>query len=462
MRLRDKAMAATTALALTVLLGGLAAPAQASARPHFQMPFPCDEEWNGATRKPHPTYLGAGSYALDFNKGSGYDDFGREVVASAAGTVERAWDSTWGQVVINHGGTWKTKYVHLDKSSAKVLKVGDKVAQGDLVGYVGETGAPGAPHLHYEQWGNGAIQHIWFDGARITYGALGVYNGPLYVSKNCGAPVRSAQNIVVGDFDGDGKADLAYGNGSSIMWSKSGSKGWEVLKKTSKLRAADLLVGDFDGDGKADLAHGNGESIMWSKGGKKGWEVLKKTSKLRAADLLVGDFDGDGKADLAHGNGESIMWSKGGKKGWEVLKKTSKLRAADLLVGDFDGDGIDDLAYGNGSSILWSKSGRAAWAQLKKTSRLKAESLLVGDFDGDGKADLAHGNGQSIMWSKGGRRGWEPLKNKSKLRADRLLVADLDGNGRADLVRTTGSSLDWSKNGRQAWAARFSTKVTIS
>jgi len=417
MRLRDKAMAATTALALTVLLGGLAAPAQASARPHFQMPFPCDEEWNGATRKPHPTYLGAGSYALDFNKGSGYDDFGREVVASAAGTVERAWDSTWGQVVINHGGTWKTKYVHLDKSSAKVLKVGDKVAQGDLVGYVGETGAPGAPHLHYEQWGNGAIQHIWFDGARITYGALGVYNGPLYVSKNCGAPVRSAQNIVVGDFDGDGKADLAYGNGSSIMWSKSGSKGWEVLKKTSKLRAADLLVGDFDGDGKADLAHGNGESIMWSKGGKKGWEVLNKKSKLRAADLLVGDFDGDG---------------------------------------------IDDLAYGNGSSILWSKSGRAAWAQLKKTSRLKAESLLVGDFDGDGKADLAHGNGQSIMWSKGGRRGWEPLKNKSKLRADRLLVADLNGNGRADLVRTTGSSLDWSKNGRQAWAARFSTKVTIS
>lgn len=264
--------------------------------------------------------------------------------------------------MINHGGTWKTKYVHLDKSSAKVLKVGDKVAQGDLVGYVGETGAPGAPHLHYEQWGNGAIQHIWFDGARITYGALGVYNGPLYVSKNCGAPVRSAQNIVVGDFDGDGKADLAYGNGSSIMWSKGGKKGWEVLNKKSKLRAADLLVGDFDGDGIDDLAYGNGSSILWSKSGRAAWAQLKKTSRLKAESLLVGDFDGDGKADLAHGNGQSIMWSKGGRRGWEPLKNKSKLRADRLLVADLNGNGRADLVRTTGSSLDWSKNGRQAWA----------------------------------------------------------------------------------------------------
>jgi murein DD-endopeptidase MepM/ murein hydrolase activator NlpD len=75
---------------------------------------------------------------------------GTPVYATGNGRVEKTTKSRRGygnQVVINHGFTYKTLYAHLQ---SYVVRRGQKVKRGDLIGYVGSTGVSTAPHLHYE------------------------------------------------------------------------------------------------------------------------------------------------------------------------------------------------------------------------------------------------------------------------------------------------------------------------
>lgn len=76
---------------------------------------------------------------------------GTVVRATADGTIAFAgWQNGYGNVIfIRHQGTYSTVYGHLSKL-APGLGVGDKVAQGDTIGYVGMTGWATGPHLHYE------------------------------------------------------------------------------------------------------------------------------------------------------------------------------------------------------------------------------------------------------------------------------------------------------------------------
>lgn len=76
---------------------------------------------------------------------------GTPVVASGDGRV--TWASRNGSfgnlVVIKHGERFETKYAHLS-SYARGVRVGSRVKQGDIIGYVGSTGGATGPHLHYE------------------------------------------------------------------------------------------------------------------------------------------------------------------------------------------------------------------------------------------------------------------------------------------------------------------------
>jgi murein DD-endopeptidase MepM/ murein hydrolase activator NlpD len=80
---------------------------------------------------------------------------GTPIVASASGTVIYAgWMSGYGNlVVIDHGGGIATAYAH---QSALAAGVGQAVAQGQVIGYVGCTGHCFGSHLHFEVRVNGA------------------------------------------------------------------------------------------------------------------------------------------------------------------------------------------------------------------------------------------------------------------------------------------------------------------
>ena len=81
---------------------------------------------------------------------------GTAIMASGSGTVTRAkWCGGGGNCIkIKHNSTYETIYAHM-KSFSKGMKVGKKVRQGQIIGYVGSTGMSTGPHLHYEVIING-------------------------------------------------------------------------------------------------------------------------------------------------------------------------------------------------------------------------------------------------------------------------------------------------------------------
>ena len=82
---------------------------------------------------------------------------GTPVYAAGNGTVE--WAARRGgygnYIIIRHANGYKTAYGHLSRY-AKGLRKGKRVRQGEIIGYVGSTGASTGPHLHYEVYIKGA------------------------------------------------------------------------------------------------------------------------------------------------------------------------------------------------------------------------------------------------------------------------------------------------------------------
>lgn len=165
-RMMTSLLAASTLTAAVLAAAPLAAEA-AGTRPAFKAPFNCGETWRGSAwtvfeGKEHDPLK-----SVDWNWGSGEDDNGKAVRASAAGTVEHAGPHPSGygrMVLIKHGTSgWKTRYAHL-KDGSVAVSVGDRVTQGQLVGRVGRTGGQDSSHLHYEQIADGTVRNAVVQG----------------------------------------------------------------------------------------------------------------------------------------------------------------------------------------------------------------------------------------------------------------------------------------------------------
>jgi murein DD-endopeptidase MepM/ murein hydrolase activator NlpD len=74
---------------------------------------------------------------------------GTKIMATADGIVaSRGYNSSFGNyVVLDHGNDFKTRFLHLQKS---IVKTGEKVSRGQVIGNLGSTGRSTGPHLHYE------------------------------------------------------------------------------------------------------------------------------------------------------------------------------------------------------------------------------------------------------------------------------------------------------------------------
>jgi len=83
-------------------------------------------------------------YGLDYAASTG-----TSIYASDGGTVTTAgWHGNYGYYIkIDHGGGFTTLYAHCSKL---LVKVGDKVYQGQRIGLVGNTGRSTGPHCHFE------------------------------------------------------------------------------------------------------------------------------------------------------------------------------------------------------------------------------------------------------------------------------------------------------------------------
>ena len=76
---------------------------------------------------------------------------GTPIMATGDGVVTRKrWWGGYGRMVeIRHGGPYRTRYAHMS-GWRNTLDVGERVAQGEIIGYVGASGTATGPHVHYE------------------------------------------------------------------------------------------------------------------------------------------------------------------------------------------------------------------------------------------------------------------------------------------------------------------------
>lgn len=182
------AVAAAAGLAFATTLAASPAAGAVAGGPLLQLPFPCGQTWNGnaANSSAHR------SYEIDFNR---TDDVNDPVVAAGAGIVRTATHqgsvNRYGNLVkIEHPGGWFSYYAHLNRMD---VSIGQRVAQGQQIGLLGNTSAPGnniSPHLHFEvrQGTTGYPNNIrpaHFDGIRFDYSGDGAAN---VTSRNCDDP----------------------------------------------------------------------------------------------------------------------------------------------------------------------------------------------------------------------------------------------------------------------------------
>jgi murein DD-endopeptidase MepM/ murein hydrolase activator NlpD len=89
-------------------------------------------------------------YGMDFTAPTGTEIYatGDGVVVS----VERKRSGYGYNIVIDHGYGYRTRYAHMSKY---IVRKGQKIKRGEVIGYVGNTGTSTGPHLHYEVEKNG-------------------------------------------------------------------------------------------------------------------------------------------------------------------------------------------------------------------------------------------------------------------------------------------------------------------
>jgi hypothetical protein len=306
-----------------------------------------------------------------------------------------------------------------------------------------------------------------------------------------------------GRFYGSPDGDLLLHHGASIQLFQAGSSGlthafsavervpgsWQFMPNDQ------VLVGDFDGDGVDEVVIFNGTDWampylgLLASDGAGGLRLVARYDGdipgwggFAAGDrFLVADVDGDGRDDLVVVNTDD--WSMvyvgvlvsdgtgfdlrtrydGDIPGWGGLA-----RHDEFFVGDLTGDGCGDLVIFNGEDWSMAYVGifRSAKGELSAVARYdgdipgwgglaRHDRLILGDFDGDGLCDVFIFNGADwsmpylgMFRSVGGSLayvnrydgdvpGWGGLA-----RNDVFMPADINGDGRCDLW--AWNFQDWS------------------
>jgi hypothetical protein len=216
------------------------------------------------------------------------------------------------------------------------------------------------------------------------------------------------RSVAVGDFNGDGRADLvvaneAFDNVSVLLGNGLGSFAAAVNFGAGSSPAS-VAVGDFNSDGRADLAVANlfssNVSVLLGNGNGTFAAATNFGAGSTPASVAVGDFNSDGRADLAVANDSSLSVSVLLGNGNGTFAPATDFGAGgvpfSVAIGDFNADGRADLAVANNGSanvsvLLGNGLGSFA-AAVNFGAGTGPISVAIGDFNADGRADLAVAN----------------------------------------------------------------------
>ena len=237
-------------------------------------------------------------------------------------------------------------------------------------------------------------------------------------------PGWGSVDMICADFNDDGKADIAFANGSELApWMDFGSyvyyqKDGQFSRQPQRLhtnRAHGVIAGDFNHDGYLDLLFCgfDNDSLRVYYGGPNGFsEENCKVIKMQDPDgtvykqprfISVADLNGDGYLDLIlsciDNEVSYVLW--GGPEGFDFSRKQAfKVHhVVNSKVADLNGNGYPDLIWASHSPtpgvpndsylyIYW--GGPEGYSENRKTMLpcYAANSLCVADFNNDGLLDI--------------------------------------------------------------------------
>jgi hypothetical protein len=267
-------------------------------------------------------------------------------------------------------------------------------------------------------------------------------------------PLIFGPAFTVGDFNGDGKPDVAVASGANIsVFVNAGTTSpsptfAEIAEFPAGFNSSSVVVGDLNGDGKPDLVANDSENnsgnvvVLLGNGDGIFQRGIVSDAGVPTDSLATGDFNGDGKLDVAAGNQGSISILLGKGDGTFQAAVKFATPSARFAVGDFNNDGKSDLAianYTNSSvSVLLGNGDGTFQAAVEYGAGSGTDSVAVGDFNGDGKPDLAIYNyansSVSVLLGNGDgtfRSGAQYIAGPN---AALFAMADFNEDGKLDLA----------------------------
>ncbi len=162
----------------------------------------------------------------------------------------------------------------------------------------------------------------------------------------------------------------------------------------------EYLVGDWNGDGKDNIAVRRGNQILMDFGNGVNSEKTVGYGKGNQEDAyLVGDWNGDGKNNIAVRRGNQILMDFGNGVNSEKTQSYGTGNGEDeYIVGDWNGDGKDNIAVRRGNQIIMDFNFDGVRDKVVTFGNGNQEDeYLVGDWNGDGKDEIAVRRGRNIV-----------------------------------------------------------------
>jgi hypothetical protein len=284
-----------------------------------------------------------------------------------------------------------------------------------------------------------------------------VAGAQVYLYGRAGFPGTTGNlgSVIVADFNGDGRPDMAVSDsGNNWVSVLLGSPGGGFVANGTYATGAspkELVAADFNGDKKLDLAvvdsYAGTISILLGNGDGTFQSHIDYPVGQSPMGIVAADFNRDGKIDLAtvstSDNAVTILLGRGDGsfevQGLIPVASTPTLLAA----GDVNGDGkIDLITCNNNNSgttitVLVSK-GDGTFTQVQSPAPNSVNSLVVGDFNRDGKLDVIEtvygGLYLSLGNGDGSFQNGVQISNAPYVYGQGLLTGDFNHDSKLDLV----------------------------
>lgn len=301
-------------------------------------------------------------------------------------------------------------------------------------------------------------------------------NGTVSFAAKVDYPLDRPDKLAIGDIDGDGKQEIIVHNlndsANIVVYKNNCSPGTIAFTIAGTFYVdrgvSDIVVTDFDSDGKSDLIMSDNDGVTLLKNTSVGNTILFAAPAFfnagyQPGQIAVNDLDGDGKKDIvvtstdnatAH-NGKISIFRNTTIPG-APFSSTSLATNIDIAtaktawgvqMADMDGDGKPEIIVGNnesGTLFVYrntSTPGNISMAtQISYNIGRYANFLSIDDLDGDGKPDLfipfyytRVGLMKNI--STPGTPAFAPVvlyDNSGQPQTS--VIGDLDGDGKSDLI----------------------------